>query len=170
MSTRFEIAYGVAQITSSMLVYRPAEYSFDMEPAPAKNFTSILIDDLNMEVDETGKVISIWGLCPHTRWTEATLIPLLSKTGVLLVVSDRPLLRGVSVRLNRVKYLPTYVDRDSGWVRIKAEPPPTASVMVFPGVIVEIGDQGQFSSLWLQPRRGINRRKGDLTTHECVQS
>jgi hypothetical protein len=160
MSTQFEIAYGVAQITSGTLVYRPEEYSFDMEPAPAKSFTSILIDDLNMEVDEAGRVISIWGLCPHTRWTEAKLTLPSSQKGVVLAISDRPLLRGVSVRLNRVKYLPTYVDRDSGWVRIKATPLPAAAVEMFPGVIVEIDDHGQFSSLWLQPRRGINRRDG----------
>lgn len=115
MSTRLEIAYDVAQFASSMLVYRPVEYSFDMEPTPVKNFTSILVDDLNMEVDETGRVISIWGLCSHTRWTKAPLTPPSARTGALLVVSDRPLLRGVSVRLNHLKYLPTYVDWGSGW-------------------------------------------------------
>jgi len=139
MSARFEIAHGVGQITPSVLVYRPEEYSFDMEPPPIENYTSILIDDLNLEVDETGRVISIWGMCPHTRWLEAALSPPLSKTGVLFVTPDRPLLRGVSMRLNSAKYLRTYVDRAAGWVRIKGEPTSAASVMVFPGVIVEIG-------------------------------
>ena len=158
MSTRFDIAYGVGQITNNVLVYRPEEYSFDMEPAPIKNFTSILIDDLNLEVDETGRVISICGVCPHTRWTEVVLVPPLAERGVLFATTDRPLLRGVSVRLNPTKYLPTFVDRTTGWVRVKGQSTSSASVMVFPGVIVEITGQGEFSSLWLQPRQGINRR------------
>src|SRR6185312_3647868 len=104
-----------------------------------KRFTSILINDLNLEVDEAGRVIAVWGLCPHTRWTETRLIAPPTETGVLFAISDRPLLPGVSVRLDTAKYLPTYVDRSTGWVRVKGEPASAASVMVFPGVIIDIG-------------------------------
>jgi len=155
MITRFEIAHGVGLIPNSVLVYRPEEYSFDLEPGPTKRFTSILINDLNLEVDEAGRVIAVWGLCPHTRWTETRLIAPPTETGVLFAISDRPLLPGVSVRLDTAKYLPTYVDRSTGWVRVKGEPASAASVMVFPGVIIDIGREGQFSSIWLHPRQGI---------------
>jgi hypothetical protein len=155
MTTRFEIARCAGQIPGSTLVYRPEEYSFDMVPAPRRNFTSVLVDDLSLEVDVSGKVISVWGMCPHTRWTEAALVPPMAEVGALFAISDRPFLPGVSVQVNPNKYLPTYVDRTSGWVQVKGESTPAASVRPFPGVIVEIGEQGQFCSLWLKPQQGI---------------
>jgi hypothetical protein len=73
MRFRTELAKAVA--TNSSLVYRPEEFSFDITPAPLSGFTSVLLDDLNLEVDETGKVVSVWGLCPHTRWNDSLLTP-----------------------------------------------------------------------------------------------
>jgi len=140
---------------SFLLVYRPEEYSFDVEPAPGGGFTSILVDDLNLEVDELGRVISVWGLCPHTRWVEAKLAPPEADFGDVFV-SDVQLSRGVSIRLNHNKYLPVHVDPESGWVRIRGEGIAAASsVKLLPGVIFEITEQGQFCSLWLMSRRAM---------------
>jgi len=62
-------------IPNSMVVYHPSEYSFDTVPKQNAGFTSILLDTLSLEVDATGKVISVWGLCPYTSWKEARLTP-----------------------------------------------------------------------------------------------
>lgn len=159
MTIRFEIARCAGQITNSTLVYRSEEYSFGMAPPPRSSFTSALIDDLNLEVDESGKVISVWGMCPYTRWKERVLQPPVADVGALFAIPDRPFLPGVSVQVNSKKYLPTYVDRVSGWVHIKAECVPATAVTVFPGVIVEIDEHGQFCSLWLKPHHGIKRTR-----------
>ena len=61
MMVRFQVAHDVRQIPRRELVYRRNEYSFDMEPPPNRNFTSVLVDDLNIELDDTGRVVSVWG-------------------------------------------------------------------------------------------------------------
>lgn len=156
MTVKFEMASGVEQIPVRALVYRPQEYSFDMVPPLKGGFTSVLIDDLNMEVDDSGKVISVWGMCPHTRWVDASLVPPAAKVGALFVSSEGQLLRGVSVQVNGTKYLPTYADRRSGWVQIRSSAAPATAIQVFSGVVVEIDEHGQFASLWLQPQKGIS--------------
>jgi hypothetical protein len=128
------------------------DYSFATEPSHAKQFTSALIDDLSIEVDERSRVALIWGLCPYTRWKRAKLTPPLGQPGALYLIPDHPFKRGVSVQINSKKYLPTYFDPESGWIRIEGQVPPASTVEVFNGVIFEIGDKNQFSSLWLKPQ------------------
>ncbi len=151
----FRIDRTTSRTPNSILVYRPEEYSFDVEPSPGRSFTSVLIDDLNLEVDDAGRVISVWGMCPHTRWQSATLTAPEASFGELFVVPDAPLSRGISVRLNREKYLPVQVDSASGWVRVGGQATPAASVKLLPGVIFELTADGQVSALWLRPQEGI---------------
>src|SRR5215471_4681297 len=127
----------------SILVYRPEEYSFDVEPSPGGSFISVLLDDLNLEVDEAGRVVSVWGMCPHTRWQSARLTAPEASFGELFVVPDAPLSRGISVRLNREKYLPVQVDKASGWVRVGGQETPVASVKLLPGVIFELTNKAR---------------------------
>src|SRR5690349_3175705 len=152
----FRIAQQSTITSKANLIYRPKEFSFDVLPTPPSGFTSILVDDLNLEVDETGKVVSVWGLCSHTRWKEAALVPPQAAYGDLIVVTDKPFQRGVSLRLTPAKeYRPVFVDRRSGWVKVQGAPNPNAPVMIIPGVIFEIGHQGEFCALWLHPQSGI---------------
>jgi hypothetical protein len=58
---RFRVDYSTEASTNRVLVYRPEEFSFDMEPPPTGAFTSVLVDDLNLEIDADGKVLSVWG-------------------------------------------------------------------------------------------------------------
>jgi hypothetical protein len=141
--------------TSSVLLYRPEEYSFDTEPAPSGAFTSVLVDDLNLEIDEGGRIVSIWGMCPHTRWISAPLVPPTAQPGDVYFVADGPISKGVSIPLNHGAYLPVQADRKSGWVRIQGEGAPDFSVEPLGGVIFEITGEGQLCSLWLKSRGEI---------------
>jgi hypothetical protein len=153
---RFRAVTTSTVTTNSILVYRPNEFSFDVIPAPHSGFTSVLLDDLNLEVDEAGKVVSVWGLCPHTRWKEANLAPPEAAYGELFIMADKPLKRAVSLRLTTGKtYHPTFVDRSRGWVKIQGAPNPESAVMIIPGVIFEISQQGEFCTLWLHPQSGM---------------
>jgi len=155
---RFRIKQAAPATTNSVLVYRPHEYSFDVTPDPPGGFTSFLLDDLSLEVDAGGKIISVWGMCPHTRWVDAILVPPKADFGEVFVEIDAPLQRGVSPRLTPAGiYLPTAVDRSSGWVQIQGATNPASAVMIIPGVVFEIGAQGEFCSLWLRPQGGISR-------------
>lgn len=165
MTIRLEIVPADGQFLNRSVVYRPPDFSFDTVPSPQDGFASVLVDDLNLEVNKSGRVISIWGVCPHTRWVEATLELPSSEAGGLWVSSGAGLARGVSIRLNDKGYLPTYVDRNSGVVQVKTELAPAAAVTVFPGVIVQVGNRGEFCALWLRPRRGLEGLRGFAPTH-----
>jgi hypothetical protein len=130
------------------IVYRYDEYSFDT--LLSEGFTSVLINDLNVEMDASNCVVGVWGLCPHPRWIDRILTPPAAEKASLVVSSDRPFERGVSVRLNQGKNFPVYVDRNVGWVQVKGDLSPSAAVMIFPGLIFELTGDGRFSSLWLK--------------------
>jgi len=73
--------------------------------------------------------------------------------GSIFVTSDLPFQRGASQMIESER-LPTYVDRDSGWVKIEGLVTPTSATTVLRGVIVEIGADGRFGALWLRPETG----------------
>ncbi len=154
---RFEIVRTNQIEMRRALVYRPKEFSFDVTPSPGSSVTSVLLNDLNLEVDEDGKVVSVWGMCPHTRWRDLTLVPPIAGYGELFVVTDTPFQAGISQRLTpKGKYLPVFVDREGGWVKIQGAASPESVVMILPGVIFELGHEGGFCSLWLRPQSGIS--------------
>jgi hypothetical protein len=152
MKARFDVTYGEDGDPGRSLVYRHEEYSFDTLISRGEGFTSVLLDDLNIELDESGQVVAIWGLCPHTRWEACALVSPEAQKGSLSFVCDRPLTRGVSVRLNQAKYLPVLFDEATGWVQVKGEGTPSLAVAIFPGVIFELTGQGEVANLWLKPQ------------------
>jgi len=153
---RFQSVHHAARNPSAEVVYRPKEYSFDTLPAELRRgFASVLVDDLNLEVDEGGRVVSVWGMCPHTRWVEATLAPPSAEPGDLFVLPDHPFVRGISLEVNPQRYRPTYVDRRLGWVKVSIQDLSASAVEVLPGMIVEVSDGGKLCSLWLKPTQGL---------------
>ena len=158
VSVHFRIERSHHQPSDRVLVYRPDEYSFAVVPTPIGGFTSVLLDDLNLEIDEAGKVISVWGICPHTRWIPATLKAPHASFGDTFFIPDEPLSRGISQRLNRDRYLPVRIDRESGWIFIQAAGKPATSAKLLSGVVFEISEQGQLSAVWLKPEREFDVR------------
>lgn len=147
----FKVDYSTKQIPNSSLIYRPDDYAFDVRPTPEGGFTSALFDDLNLELNAAGRVVSVWGLCPHTRWKSADLIPPEAELGAVFFVSDSPLVRGVSVQLNKDKYRPVLVDRASGWVYVAGSGDAASSVRILTGVVLQIDQTGNLSGIWLKP-------------------
>ncbi len=167
---RFRIDRSTSRTPNSILVYRPEEYSFDVEPSPGRSFTSVLLDDLNLEIDDAGRVISVWGMCPHTRWSPAKLTPPDAAFGDIFFVPDAPLSRGVSVQLNHDKYLPVHVDRASGWLRIQSRGAPASAVKLQSGIIFEITEEGQLCALWLKPQQGFDAPESNVNRARRVQA
>lgn len=153
MKLHFKVSPNATFDKERALVYRSNENSFDTLPSRDTGITSVLLDDLNLEIDGSDRVIGVWGLCPIGRWKEMRLTPPTAHPGELLLVANPPLLAGVSVSLNKERYLPVYADYDSGWVQIKDVFVPFESVQIYPGVIVELSNDGQICSLWLRPER-----------------
>jgi len=155
---RFQIDFSSYQKPSGALIYRPEEYSFAIVPTPKGGFTSALLDNLNLELNERGKVISVWGMCPHTRWISATLTPPDAAFGDIFFLSDTPLSRGISIGLNSDGYLPVLVDPESGWLSIRTPSKPASTVRSLPGIIFETDEHGQLCGVWLKPERGLDEK------------
>ena len=91
------------------LVYRPEDYSFDVEPLDGTGDTSIMINDLQLEIDHEGKIIYVWGLCPLIKYEETNEFPLKYKPGSLVAMLDKPPIPGISYRLNENERWPIYI-------------------------------------------------------------
>jgi hypothetical protein len=70
---------------SGRLVYRRSERGLDVEPRPNGGISSLQINEVQIEVDEDGRLLYVWGYCPHESWDPAALAPPGSNTGTLAV-------------------------------------------------------------------------------------
>lgn len=140
-------------VPNIILVYRADEFSFDTEPAPVAGFTSILVNDLNLEVDGSGRIISVWGVCPYTRWKPASLAPPAADPGEAFVISETPLGRGISMRINPQNRWDTFADPTSGWVCIRTGAACDSATRILPGIILETSQGGEFCAIWLKPEQ-----------------
>jgi hypothetical protein len=113
-------------------------------------FTSVLINDLNLELNEYGKVVSIWGLCPHTTWRNARLHPCDPEFRDIFFLPDAPLKRGVSTRLSHERW-PVFFDSSSGWVQLMTETQSAMSVRMHAQVIFDFDEQDCLCGIWLRP-------------------
>ena len=155
---RFEASNAAAGMPSGALIYRADEYSFDTEPAAIGAFTSATIDYLSLELDSHGKIVSVWGLCPHNRWIGASLTVPMAEHGDIVLVPDSPLVPGGSMGIG--SKWPVLVDRSSGWVCVRGDPAAYTATNILPGVIVELSRQGDIASVWLKPQ-SLPRKRGN---------
>jgi hypothetical protein len=131
------------------VVYSRAELSFDLEPDFPRGIASILFNDINLEIDSQGKVVSIWGLCPYQTWVPGVLKLPASEKAVLRVVNDFSPKQGVSVRIDRIIH-PIIFDRKIGFICIYAESNPVRHLEIFDGAIVALTWSGKLSAVWLR--------------------
>lgn len=98
------------------IIYDSAEYSIRSEPRPMMGFTSLLVNDLNIELNEAGQFVYIWGLCPlHSAIPKDISFPEPQKKN-LFYVADKPLISGVSERINPGNRWPIYFDKNNSLV------------------------------------------------------
>lgn len=145
MRFRTEIGAGVG----SSLVYRPYDYAFDVEPKPEGGESSLLVNDLQLEIDDEGRVLYVWGYCPHTSWSTASVEPPLARRATLAAETPDDLAPGTSMRISKERW-PVHVDLQTGWVRVGRCV--EGDVVEFaPGVRACLSE-GELVCLWLRPR------------------
>src|SRR5262245_22499440 len=138
-----------AKPVSGRLAYLRSEHSLDLEPPPARGVASLLINDVQLEIDEDGHLMYVWGLCPHESWTTARLDPPSAKTGRLQYVNGT-VIPGVSKRLNSGNHWPTCFDPSSGWLCIGDASVEADAVAFAPGAIAVLTED-KLAALWLHP-------------------
>ena len=154
---KFRSDFCASSVANRAVVYRREEFSLDTVPSSLSAFTSILIDDISLEVDDQGKLVSIWGLCPHTRWKQIQLTPPTAREGELRALPSSALTQGVAVRLTEVgKHLDILFDNNSGWLKISNLPGPVEAVRVLRNAIIQLNANAEISSLWIRPEPEVN--------------
>jgi hypothetical protein len=153
---KLEINYE-AEVQSGKVVYNKNDYSFETIGINHVGITSALFNDVSLELDDSGKVIYIWGLCPHLGWTAGRLEPPDAMEGELRLVLEAPLEEGVAIGLTSSgKRLPTIVDRENGWVMIGTTSTTGYAVSIMDGLMAQITEKGELAALWIRPENGID--------------
>lgn len=134
------------------LVYRVAEFSLDTVGRVSQGDASLLVNDINLELSSNLEVISVWGLCPHTKWEISTISPPRPSTFSRLR-STIPVVPGTAHRINESgKFWRVVFDPASGW--LFAGRPTTGEVdqnEFLPNCVVGIDLVG-VASFWFRPR------------------
>jgi hypothetical protein len=132
------------------LIYRYSERSFDVEPLPDKRgIASLLVNDVQIEIDEDVRLIYVWGLYAHESWTPAKLSPPTAKLGSLRYI-DRILVPGVSRRLNADNRWPVSYDASSRCLCVGEASGEDDAIAFAPGAIASLRE-GELIGLWLHP-------------------
>jgi hypothetical protein len=132
------------------LIYRYSEHSFDVEPQPRRGVTSLLVNDLQIEIDEDGRLMYVWGLCSYQSWVQGSVDVPAAKSGCLHYV-DKEVIPGVSRRLNSEKHWAVTYDAKNGWLWIGAEIVQDKIMAFAPGAVAALR-HGELTGLWLHPR------------------
>ena len=149
---RFRIGSRPGRLNDGVLVYRSSDLAFDIEPSQG-DFTSVVVNELSLEVDEWGKLIGIWGYCPHAAWAKSRVTPPRAELLEVFAVSDEPFSRGVSQSVNPDWRWPVFVDQQSGWVSLDSGRSAIDAAEVLPGVILSLDDDQRLAVVYLKPDR-----------------
>ena len=154
MTITFEVARD-GPVQNGAVVYRSHDFSFDVEPAPIRGFTSFLVNDLSLEVDEGGDLLSVWGLCPHPGWRRGPVHLPEAVRGAVKIRTDAPLSRGISVSLSGGNRWPIVYDESSGWLAIGTPKDAEVFIEFVSGAILGLNGKNELRSLWLKAVRGL---------------
>jgi hypothetical protein len=141
------------KILNVSVIYRPQEGSFDVETSHASlpsAFTSVQVNELQLQLDEQGRVLYADGYCPHFGWCETRATPP-SASRAALFVRDVNFVAGVSVAISTSRW-PVSVNRKMGWVCIGEQLPSASCIAVeFATGSIALVDGGALKSVWLKP-------------------
>lgn len=134
---------------SGQLVYRRSEHSLDVDPRPNRGIASLLVNDVQIEIDEDGRLLYVWGLCPYESWTAARLDSPAAKAGRLQYINGE-IIPGVSKRLNVGERWPVHYDTSSKWLCIGDTSSRDDLIIFAPDAVAALHD-GELTGLWLHP-------------------
>jgi len=135
------------------LVYRERDHAFDLEGERPKGVTSLLVNDLQLEIDQEGVVLYPWGLCPRSTWEPTEAMPPASVRGTLVAQFGEEIVPGVSRRISGGSRWPVYENRAARWVCIgdlEAEGNRRKGIEFAPGCVAVLDDHA-LVALWLRP-------------------
>ena len=134
---------------AGQIIYRRAERSLDVEPRQGRGVASLLVNDIQIEIDENGYLLYVWGFCPYQSWVPTKLSVPISCSGRLRYTNGA-VVPGVSKRLNTGKPWPIAYDASSGWLCI-GEMSARDKVVAFAPDAIAVLRVDHLAALWLHP-------------------
>ncbi|MDB6081214.1 MAG: hypothetical protein JWO53_486 [Chlamydiia bacterium] len=135
------------------LIYREEEFSFDIDQPQQNGFTSILINDLQLEIDDMGEILYVWGLCPLISYQEIEEIPQNYVAGSLVVLLEHTPIPGISYKLNKDSRWSIYINKKMGWVCIGNPHSKSEYMVEFAPQCVASIEAGELIALWIHPQK-----------------
>jgi len=137
---------------SFALVYRAEECSISPDPFPGGGEASLLINDVNLELDNRSRVLYAWGYCPLVRATATTEKPKRGRVAMLSANLEEALVPGSSLRLNTADRWPVYLNDEVGWICIGEPRVPAHAIWVeFASATVAALIDAEIRALWMRP-------------------
>lgn len=135
------------------VTYNPQEYSFAVKmrqgPLPS-TFTSLQVNELQLQADEHGRVLYTDGYCPHVSWSETRANPPRAYRGALFI-RDVELVPGASIAVSDLRW-PVSVNRETGWVCVGDQVASrSCDAVEFAAHTIAVLDGGSLKSIWLEP-------------------
>ena len=135
------------------LVYDEESYSFDSKPHHGDGFTSIMINELQLEIDDLGKILYVWGYCPLIKHQETGNFPHGYKKASLVALFDEPLIPGVSYRLNEGHRWAIHINKEKKWVCIGNPDHQNRKLVEFYPDCVATMEGDKILAIWLHPKK-----------------
>lgn len=134
------------------LMYKEDDYSFFIEPFEGGGGASILINDLQLEIDDDGKVLYVWGYCPLINVEETSDFPKKIKRNGLYVLLGSKVVPGMSFRLNSENRWTAHINKKTGWICIGSPEINSVELIEFaPSCVASLIGEN-LVGVWLQPQ------------------
>ena len=135
------------------LIYRDEDYSFDIDPLEESGGMSIMINDLQLEIDQTGRVIYVWGYCPFFQYQKTEEYPKNYQAKTLIASLDKPSIPGVSYRLNETERWEIFINKEKGWVCIRNPKTIKKQLIEFAPNCIATLENYEIKAIWLKPKK-----------------
>jgi len=149
MGMKFRDTKNLTEIKGT-LFYEKEEFSLNTEPFYENGFSSLLINDIQLEIDEDSVLLYIWGFCPLQQAKEIDSFPSYYETRQISVLTETPLIAGISKRINHARW-DIFYNKANDWICIGNPKLSGQHLIQFaPGAIATIENQ-EIIALWLHP-------------------
>lgn len=133
-------------------IYRRSEYSLDSIPKPSGGSATCLINDIQLELDDTGIVLFLWGLFPPPEKCQSTVFePLKVERRAIAIGNEIEWSSGIAKRYNDSPWS-FFFDSRNGWLGVCSELPSqrTDFVEFIPRCIATF-NAAKLTGIWIQP-------------------
>lgn len=135
----------------TILLYRRNDLSFDSEPLSEMSFSSIQINELQLEIDHDGNILYVWGYCPLFSCLNIITTPVTFTSHCLQVTTEIEFVPGISIKYNEDTRWPIYMNKEQGWICIGNPTVENVQMVLFAPNSVATFENEKLIAVWLKP-------------------